>query len=71
MKDNHWYYMTQRPPMPGSFPRGVVDIKEYWPPISVDGVSDHVYGEIGYERELMPEEIWQYELKERSKTEKV
>ena len=54
--------MTQRPPMPGSFPRGVIEIKEHYPPIRVKGVSDHVYGEIGYERELGPDEIYQYEL---------
>ena len=58
--------MTQRPPQIGSFPRGVIDIVEHYPPIKVEGVSEHVYGEIGYERELLPEEIYQYELTKKS-----
>lgn len=54
--------MTQRPPMIGSFPRGVIEIKEHYPPIKVEGVSEHVYGEIGYQRELGADEVYQYEL---------
>ena len=58
----HWYYMTERPAMPGSFPRGVIEIKDNYPPAEVEGVSDHVYAEIAYQRELTEDEILQYEL---------
>ena len=54
--------MTQRPPQIGAMPRGVIEIKEYWPPVEVKGVSEHVYAEIGYERELGADEVYQYEL---------
>ena len=62
VKKLNWYYMTQRPPMPGAFPRGIIEINEFYPTREILGVSDHVYAEIGYERELTEQEIHDYEL---------
>lgn len=48
--------------MPGAFPRGIIEINEFYPTREIFGVSEHVYAEIGYERELTEQEIHDYEL---------
>ena len=58
----HWYYMTQRPPMPGAYPRGVEEIEEYQEPVEIPGVGSHVYGQIGYRKPLSEKEVLDYEL---------
>lgn len=65
------YYMTERPPMPGSCPRGIIGMVEYEEPKAIDGVGSHVYAEITFERELRPSETEGYELVYKEKGERI
>ena len=58
----YWYYMTQRPPMPGAYPRGAEAVEEYLRPVEIPGAGSHVYGRVGYREPLREEDVWAYEL---------
>lgn len=56
------YYMTQRPPMPGAQPKGMVRFEEYDQRSEMpDGTM--AWATIWYDRELTEKEISEYDLK--------
>lgn len=58
----HRYYCLQRPPAPGTIPRGVINI-EYWDARPfVSEINHHAWGYVEYERKLTDAEISDYEL---------
>lgn len=58
------YYCPQRPPVPGSIPRGVIRIEyaEDGYMIDAEGHSRKAWGFVEYDRELTAKEIYDYEL---------
>jgi len=59
------YYLTQRPPSPGTFPKGTTDI------VSFDDKTDGAWGYVEYDKPLTETQISDYELTEISETETV
>lgn len=60
----YYYYMTQRPPMPGAQPRGFEIVESFDDRTPVDGCDYPVYAVIKYPRMLTEKEISDYELTE-------
>ena len=56
------YYMTQRPPMPGAQPEGMISFVDYNERRFIPELGRKAWAIIRYERELTPEEISDYEL---------
>lgn len=64
MRKFHRYYCPERPPMPGTIPRGVVRIEYAEDGFMIDdeGHSRKAWGFVEYDRILTPKEIADYEL---------
>ena len=56
------YYCLERPPLPGTIPRGMCNIVTFDEPQHVPGIEHHVWGYAEYLRPLTPHEVYQYEL---------
>lgn len=57
------YYLTQRPPMPGSFPqKGVIMVGEYADRTMIDKIGRKAWGYVDYEMELSTKDAASYEL---------
>ena len=55
------YYFRNRPPDIGTFPKGAV-MKEAWIPKRSTEKGNMAWGWVSYERELTPDELYNYEL---------
>jgi hypothetical protein len=55
------YYLRNRPPDIGTYPKGAV-MKEAWLPRKVTPKGNMAFGWVSYDRELTPDEIKNYEL---------
>ena len=56
------YYLLLRPPMPGTIPRGCIDIMDFGKKKFVPEIGREAWGYVEYERELTEQEINDYEL---------
>lgn len=57
------YYSTQRPVMPGTFPkRGMAEFENYDSRKQVEEIGRPAWAELYYDRELSKEELRDYEL---------
>lgn len=56
------YYCRMRPPMPGTIPRGPINIEDYGERKHVYEAGCDAWGHVDYERELSPREVYDYEL---------
>ena len=56
------YYLTERPPMPGTIPRGCINIMDFGIKKYVQEIDREAWGWVEYERELTDKEISEYEL---------
>ena len=56
------YYCLERPPLPGTIPRGMCNIVTFDEPQHVPGIEHHVWGYVEYERPLTSYEVYEYEL---------
>lgn len=56
------YYCRMRPPMPGTIPRGPINIEDYGERKHIYKVGCDAWGHVDYERELSPHEVYNYEL---------
>lgn len=62
------YYLTQRPPEPGTFPKGALIIGAYDDKIFVPEIGRNAWGWVEYEEPLSNFLIAQYELLAEVKT---
>ncbi len=58
------YYLTQRPPMPGTFPRLAKNVVSYEDRIEIPNLTSRVWGYVEYEAPLKLKQIREYELRE-------
>lgn len=58
------YYLSQRPPMPGAFPRFAATVEDFGERKEVPGVRRPVWGYVEYEAPLSHSQMEQYELRE-------
>ena len=56
------YYLLYRPPMPGTIPRGCIEIMDFGKKKFVEEIGREAWGYVIYERELTQKEINDYEL---------
>lgn len=56
------YYLTERPPMPGTIPRGCINIMDFGRKKYVQEIDREAWGWVEYEWKLTQEEISNYEL---------
>lgn len=57
------YYLTERPPMPGTFPKhDVVNVMDYGEKIFIEEINAEAWGYVEYEDPLRESEINAYEL---------
>lgn len=57
-KQTYRYYLTQRPPSPGTFPKGTTNV------VSFDDKTDGAWGYVEYDKSLTKQQISDYELTE-------
>lgn len=57
------YYLTMRPPAPGTFPRGATGCEDFGGKVDT-GHGFKAWGWVEYERPLTPEQVDAYELRE-------
>ena len=62
MKQVYRYYCIYRPPMPGTIPRGAVNIVDFGEKVGVPEIKRGAWGYAEYERKLEPHEVFRYEL---------
>jgi len=62
MKQVYRYYCIYRPPMPGTIPRGTVNIVDFGEKVQVPEIRRGAWGYADYERKLEPHEVFRYEL---------
>lgn len=58
------YYLSQRPPMPGAFPRFAANVEDFGERREVPGLNRPTWGIVEYEAPLTDKEMRQYELSE-------
>ena len=58
------YYCLYRPPMPGTIPRGTINIKDFGKREAIPGINRQAWGYAEYDRKLTTREIYDYELAE-------
>lgn len=57
------YYLTQRPPGPGTFPKqGALHLSEFARKTMVDKINRRAWGYVDYNRRLSVQEVHQYEM---------
>lgn len=57
------YYLTERPPMPGTFPNhDVVNVMDYGEKIFIEEINAEAWGYVDYSDPLRESEINAYEL---------
>lgn len=64
MKTTYRYYCLYRPPMPGTIPRGPINIEDFGERRMIDEISRPAWGFVEYPRQLTPHEVYEYELAE-------
>lgn len=58
------YYLTERPPMPGAFPRFAANVVSFDERKEVPNLGYNAWGYVEYEAPLEWEQIYNYELQE-------
>ena len=64
MKNLYRYYCVFRPPMPGTVPRGMVNLVEFDAPKYVEKIDHEAWGYVEYEKPLTAYQVYEYELAE-------
>lgn len=64
-KDGRYrYYMLMRPPQPGAFPKGAIELKDFGQRVYIPEIGREAWAMLVYDHKLDNETIWEYELKE-------
>lgn len=58
------YYMLMRPPQPGAFPKGAIELKDFGQRVYIPEIGREAWAMLVYDHKLDNETIWEYELKE-------
>ena len=56
------YSLTQRPPMPGAFPRFAEVVEDFGGKVFCEDIGHEAWGYVEYEKPLTREEMVSYEL---------
>lgn len=64
MRNSFRYYLTQRPPMPGTFPSGATKVVSFDDRTKIKNLARGAWGYVEYATPLDLEEIGDYELME-------